>query len=100
MKGPAGYGRYDDDPAYVGCPWARSDMSPCIARDGAAALSPDADPVCVGCANDPAFLMQDLAAEYPPAAGIPSAGEPVELAALFASAVREATEPPEQEVPR
>ena len=33
-KGICGYGRYDDDPNCVGCPRARSDMTPCIARDG------------------------------------------------------------------
>lgn len=42
-----GYGRYKDDPDHVGCPRARSDMTPCIARDGRLAL--DEDGMCVGC---------------------------------------------------
>lgn len=46
-KGIAGYGRYDSDPQWVGCPRARSDMTPCIARDGHLALADDY--LCVGC---------------------------------------------------
>lgn len=46
-KGVAGYGRYNDDPQHIGCPRARSDMTPCIARDGHLALYDDGD--CVGC---------------------------------------------------
>jgi hypothetical protein len=41
--GPCGYGRYNDDPEHVGCPRARSDMTPCIARDGCSALADDVD---------------------------------------------------------
>jgi hypothetical protein len=92
MKGPAGYGRYDDDPAYVGCPWARSDMTPCIARDGRLALA-DAG-VCVGCGRSPEEQFEDLATEYPPARDTPARlGEPVTAADEFALMVREATEP-------
>jgi hypothetical protein len=46
---PGGYGRYKDDPSYVGCPRARSDMTPCIARDGHTALADDGS--CVGCGH-------------------------------------------------
>lgn len=30
MKGPHGYGRYNDDPEYVGCPRAKTDMTPLL----------------------------------------------------------------------
>jgi hypothetical protein len=42
-----GYGRYGDDPEHVGCPRAKSDMTPCIARDGRLALCNEGE--CVGC---------------------------------------------------
>lgn len=94
MKGPAGYGRYDDDPAYVGCPYARSDMSPCVARDGRLALSSGLTVVCVGCGNTPEYLIGDLADDYEPAEALQaSAGEPLGAADEFAEMVREATEP-------
>jgi hypothetical protein len=93
-KGPAGYGRYDDDLAHVGCPWARSDMTPCVARDGQLALSSGTEEVCVGCGHDPEYLAEDLAEEYEPARELLTAGDPVTLANAFAEAVREATEPP------
>ena len=48
---PGGYGRYKDDPGHVGCPRARSDMTPCIARDGHTALADDNR--CVGCNLQP-----------------------------------------------
>jgi hypothetical protein len=60
MKGPCGYGRYDDDPAHVGCPRAKSDMTPCIARDGASALADDFH--CVGCNGHPKDLLDELRA--------------------------------------
>jgi hypothetical protein len=92
MKGPAGYGRYDDDPAYVGCPFARSDMSPCVARDGQLAL--DVEDLCAGCGNTPEYLIGDLAADYRPAEVLAAeAGEPQGAADAFAAMVREATEP-------
>jgi hypothetical protein len=65
MRGLGGYGRYDDDPEHVGCPYAKSDMTPCVSRDGHTALA-DAG-VCVGCGHDPGKLLADLANEYPPA---------------------------------
>jgi hypothetical protein len=58
MKGPGGYGRYDDDPGHVGCPRAASDMTPCMARDGKLALADDG--VCVGCGANPAEELRDL----------------------------------------
>jgi hypothetical protein len=61
MKGPLGYGRYRDDPEYVGCPRAKSDMTPCAARDGGAAMLDDA--TCVGCRVDVADALRDLVRE-------------------------------------
>lgn len=60
-KGPLGYGRYDDAPDRVGCPHARTDMTPCAARDGSNAS--DYDGSCVGCGHDPAALLTELVAE-------------------------------------
>lgn len=59
MKGLLGYGRYDDDPEAVGCPRARSDMTPCVARDGLPATGSD-DTTCVGCGEIVANLLRDL----------------------------------------
>jgi hypothetical protein len=61
VKGPLGYGRYDDDPDHIGCPYAQSDMTPCVARDGALAQADDG--VCVGCGHKPANLLRDLVRE-------------------------------------
>ena len=91
MKGPAGYGRYDNDPEYVGCPYARSSRSPCIARDARLAL--DDRMTCRGCGNTPGFLIEDLAEAYDPARALLVTGDPVTLADEFAGLVREATEP-------
>jgi hypothetical protein len=60
MKGLCGYGRYDDDPAHVGCPRAKSDMTPCIARDGALALADEL--CCVGCGQLPTTLLREIQA--------------------------------------
>lgn len=57
-KGVAGYGRYDDDPGHIGCPRAKSDMTPCIARDGHTALADDDG--CVGCGTKPTPLLYEL----------------------------------------
>lgn len=60
MKGLLGYGRYDDDPEAIGCPRAKSDMTPCVARDGwCAALT---DGRCVGCEKHSADLLQEIVA--------------------------------------
>lgn len=61
--GPGSYGRYNDDPTHVGCPRARTDMTPCVARDGSVAETTitalDAG-YCVGCSENPADLLRDL----------------------------------------
>ncbi len=63
MRGPLGYGRYDGmDMDHVGCPRARSDMTPCVARDGILACGDD-DGVCVGCGAHPAQLLRELVRE-------------------------------------
>lgn len=59
MTGPCGYGRYDDDASYVGCPRAKSDMTPCIARDGHTALHDKLG--CVYCDLKPGTLIRELA---------------------------------------
>jgi hypothetical protein len=58
VKALLGYGRYDDDLGYIGCPRARTDMTPCVARDGRLACADDG--LCVGCDADPAALLVDL----------------------------------------
>lgn len=57
MKAILGYGRYDDDPARVGCPRAQTDMTPCAARDGNSATEVDE---CVGCDHNVADLFAEL----------------------------------------
>jgi hypothetical protein len=44
------------------CPYAKSDMTPCAARDGKIACADDG--VCVGCGQHPAELLRDLVAKY------------------------------------
>ncbi|HXJ24458.1 MAG TPA: hypothetical protein VNH17_02100 [Streptosporangiaceae bacterium] len=97
--GPAGYGRYDDDPEAVGCPRARSARSRCVARDGREALDPapaGEDLLCHGCAHELLELIEELAGSYPPAAGLDVLGDQEALADEFALTVREATEPRER----
>lgn len=96
MKGICGYGRYDDDAGYVGCPRAKSDMSPCIARDGHLALagSPESGRRdCVGCGRTPASLLTELAQVYPPAAHTEGSPDPEMVADRLTELVRAATEP-------
>ena len=95
MKGPAGYGRYDDDPSYVGCPYAKSDMSPCIARDGSLALAGDPPADCVGCGHQPLELIRELGGEYEPARKFrrPAMYHPPAVADQLRDMVRQATEP-------
>jgi hypothetical protein len=96
-RGPAGYGRYNDDPKHVGCPRAKTDMSPCIARDGHLALAGDPPAGCVCCGQEPGALLRQLAAVWAPArhrlqavaAGSAGAG-----ADLLTELVRAATEAP------
>lgn len=92
VKGPGGYGRYDDEPEYVGCPWARGDMTPCVARDGRLALTVSPH-VCVGCGNTPRYLLRDLAGDYGPAARAEVPAQDARVAELFRDLVRQATEP-------
>lgn len=92
-RGPAGYGRYDDSPQHVGCPFAKSDMTPCVARDGRICLAGDPPATCVGCGNDPAFLIRDLAADYEPAREHMQITDPQDAAHQLAALVRAATEP-------
>jgi len=62
VKSPYGdYGRYDDDPGHIGCPRAKSDMTPCVARDGQLAVADDQH--CVGCNRRPADLLAELVKE-------------------------------------
>jgi len=58
--GRLGYGRYDD--GYLGCPRAKSDMTPCVARDGGLAADSGDPPVCVGCGRSPYELLVEAAA--------------------------------------
>lgn len=103
VRGIAGFGRYDDDQDHVACPYAQSDMTPCIARDGNTALGGEygLSRTCIGCWSDPKALIGELAAAgYAPAATValpPGAGElPDEAAAwalILTGMVRTATEP-------
>lgn len=61
MKGILKYGRYNDDSKHVGCPRARTDMTPCVARDGENAVGDNGG--CVGCAANPANLLTELVKE-------------------------------------
>jgi hypothetical protein len=94
VRGPAGYGRYDDDPQHIGCPWAKSDMTPCIARDGNIALTDPGPwaPACVGCGHTVTFLVADLASEHP-SARQPIPADPDAAADQFHELVKAATEP-------
>jgi hypothetical protein len=60
-KGICGYGRYDDDSEAIGCPRSKSDMTPCVARDGQLAQADDG--VCVGCGENAAELLKHLVRE-------------------------------------
>lgn len=85
-----GYGRYKDDPGHVGCPRARSDMTPCIARDGRLAIYDDGD--CVGCGVNAweALVALKRAQKLSP----PSASQsPEHFADQLQKIVRRVTEP-------
>lgn len=56
--GEHGYGRYGDDPNHVRCPRAKTDMTPCVARDGHTATDDSGE--CVGCGEHPADLLTAL----------------------------------------
>lgn len=57
-KGVGGYGRYDDDPNWVGCPRAKTSETPCIARDGRTALGDNFR--CVGCTYTAVAALTEL----------------------------------------
>ena len=57
MSDPLGYGRYADSPNWVGCPRARTDMTPCAARDGRLA---EQEGACVGCGVNVADCLAEL----------------------------------------
>jgi hypothetical protein len=92
MKGPLGYGRYKDEPGLVGCPRAKSDMTPCIARNGSLALADDG--MCVSCGADPLALLTELrhAVTGKSASPMTIPGQADQLA----QEVRAATEPPKE----
>jgi hypothetical protein len=102
-KGPLGYGRYGDDPEHVGCPRAKSDMSPCIARDGAVALTEPSDfgpAECVTCAGDPHGLLAELVTELSPHGVVESSPDPMtagQAANSLRELVRRATDPNREE---
>jgi hypothetical protein len=91
-RGIAGYGRYDSDLDHVGCPWARTSETPCVARDGSLAVTSEPRPQCVGCGNYTPFLFRDLADDWP-GAGVPVPADPATAADLFRDLVRAATAP-------
>jgi len=54
-----GYGRYDPPHQdHIGCPRAKTDMTPCVARDGIAACGDNHR--CIGCQRHPAELLTEL----------------------------------------
>lgn len=55
MARPLGYGRYPD--GHIGCPRAKTDMTPCVARDGDLAAEIG---TCVGCGQHAANLLTEL----------------------------------------
>lgn len=79
----SGYGRYDDDPEHVGCPYAKGDMTPCMARDGHTAVYNEGR--CVGCDHTPAHHLKEL--------GVTVAANPKAQADALQVFVREITEP-------
>jgi hypothetical protein len=85
-KGIAGYGRYNDDPSHVGCPRAKSDMTPCIARDGRVCIADDR--TCVGCGAKPHDLLKELRDE---GVAIPQSIDVWTAADALQTAVREVT---------
>jgi hypothetical protein len=89
----AGYGRYKDDPEHVGCPRARTDMTPCVARDGALAVDDTRakKPVCVGCGAGPRALLLELSEVYEPARRYRQTHDPSNAADTLRRLVREAT---------
>jgi hypothetical protein len=46
----------------IDCPRAKSDMTPCVARDGSLACTTKG--LCVGCDRHPANLLKELVLKY------------------------------------
>lgn len=68
----------------IGCPHAKSEWSPCLARDGAMVLagdSPQSDGVCVCCEMSPEDLLRELVDRAV------SKGDRLLLAEMFKAAV-------------
>lgn len=84
MKHASGYGRYNDDPEHVGCPYAKGDMTPCMARDGSLAVYNAGK--CVGCNHTPAHHLKELGEKN-------VAGGPPVQADVLCNLVRKITEP-------
>ena len=89
--GAGGYGRYDDDPEWVGCPRAKSRADPCIARDGRIGLAA-ADRSCMGCGEAPRPLLAESAA-LPKRTGPLTPRPPAETGDRLRDLVRDTTEP-------
>ena len=47
---------------YLYCPRAKSDMTPCAARDGSTAVTDDGH--CVGCGEHSADLLKEIVRKY------------------------------------
>lgn len=89
---PGGYGRYKDDPNHVGCPRAKTDMTPCVARDGSIAVADD-DGVCVGCGAGAVRLLNELTELVTGSLPEPRIQSPTAAADRLTEFVREVTEP-------
>jgi hypothetical protein len=46
----------------IACPYAKSDMTPCVARDGQMCVADEG--MCVGCERMPADMLRDLVKKY------------------------------------
>lgn len=51
------------DNEYIHCPNAKSDMTPCIARDGRITITMDG--VCVGCGKPPKEVLDFIGEKHP-----------------------------------
>lgn len=79
----------------IDCPRAKTWMTPCVARDGATALS-DHDDIrpltCIGCSADPRQLLLDLSERYEPARRYRQTHAPVNCANTLRRLVAEYVE--------
>ena len=81
-----GYTRYEDEQQVVVCPRAETRTTPCIARDGALALSED-EGLCVSCGCSPWQELVNLRGDLP--------AEPASDANELQQLVRRVTAPQE-----